>query len=413
MRLRTYSIQRNLPAFDLHWTLACSCLEFDFIRVVLAALGFRGKGAGRCGLNWHNVKSTSRSQTVLISTSYCWQYRWSARRSARMNPTMQKLHVKPGHSGCLWRQNRPKLSHFVLRAQGSSAEDKRDAIAERIAKARQYREPIKEETQNNNLNASLPQRQKQQQAKHNTDAPEKLLAFGDSQASKQEQQLFAAVQELQMSPATPNYVQENAAPDQLKPHPDAQQSQPQAASSAKTAAYSNIAQPQPAKSSSKEDMLAKLSQARAYKQEKQAKGGQAPEIVPVGAFKPDSATPQQSLSSGSVSSEPKDAFSATQRRKGPPDSNSNQESKTDGQPQEEHDFLGSAGQAAGYLQQAVKGKDASKGMRQETYSMLKEKEMRNQKVIPLPVPNPVHPDTQLCGHTAAAGSTHTTMLNSV
>lgn len=293
---------------------------------------------------------------------------------------MQKLHIKPGHAGCLWRQNRPKLSHFVLRAQSSSAEDKRDAIAERIAKARQYREPAKDQTKSDSLTASLTQPQKQQQAKLNTEAPEKLLAFGDSQASHQEQQLLAAVQEIQKSPAPLKPIEESAAPGQLSSDPAAQQLQPQAASSAKTAASSNTAQPQPAKALTKEDMLAKMSQARAYKQEKQVKGGKAPEIVPVESFNAESATPQQHPSSSSASSQPKDAFSATQRRTGPPDSDSNQASKTDGQPQVENDGIGSASQAAGFLQQAVKGKDASKGMRQETYSLLKEQQMRNQKV---------------------------------
>ncbi|KAL0029629.1 hypothetical protein WJX79_009355 [Trebouxia sp. C0005] len=48
--------------------------------------------------------------------------------------------------------------------------------------------------------------------------------------------------------------------------------------------------------------------------------------------------------------------------------------------QVENSGLGSASQVAGYLQQAVRGTDASKGMRMETYSVLKEQEMRKQKV---------------------------------
>ena len=253
-----------------------------------------------------------------------------------------------------------------MRAQGSSAEDKRDAIAERIAKARQYREPAKDQTQDLTREGSSTQSHKKQYAENGTTAPEKLLAYGDSQARQQEQQLLAAVQEIKKSPA-PSNTSEDLSP--VSSHSAAQSLATQATLPAQ-------AQAQPAKTLSKEDMLAKVSQARAYKQEKQTKGGGAPEIVHVHIVKSGSAPAHDQASP----SERKDSFSASQRRTAPDTADGNQADEPEEQPQVENEGIGSATQAAGFLQQAVKGKDASKGMRLETYSMLKEQEMKNQKV---------------------------------
>ena len=291
---------------------------------------------------------------------------------------MQQLNVKPGCAGCLWRQNRPRLCHFVVRAQGSGAEDKRDAIAERIAKARQYREPANNKTQALTREGSPTQPQQKQSAEDRTsasekllaygDASEKLLAYGDSQARQQEQQLLAAVQEIKKSPA-PSNTSEDLPPS--GPHSAAQPLGAQAQASAPA-----HAQAQPAKTLSKEDMLAKVSQAKAYKQEKQAKGGGVPEIVPVNDTKSESAPAQDQASPP----DRKHSFSASQRRTAPDVADGGQADGPEVQPQAENDGTGSATQAAGFLQQGVKGKDASKGMRLETYSMLKEQEMKNQKV---------------------------------
>ena len=120
-------------------------------------------------------------------------------------------------------------------------------------------------------------------------------------------------------------------------------------------------------------MLAKLNQAKAYKKEKAAKPEVTPEIVPV-----------QSTSTANKTQQPqdkdpqrKDAFSASQRaeKTGQPE-----ESDSDPGPVTHNGGQGSAGQAAGYLQQAIKAADSTKGMRMETYSMLKEQEKRSQKV---------------------------------
>ena len=273
---------------------------------------------------------------------------------------MQQLNVKPGCARCLWRQNQPRLCHFVVRAQGSTAEDKRDAIAERIAKARQYREPAQNKALHREGSPTQPQQK--QSAEDNTTAPEKLLAYGDSQARQQEQQLLAAVQEIKQAPAA-----SNADLSPIGSYSAAQPLDAQAQASAP-------AQAQPAKSLSKEDMLAKVSQARAYKQE--AKGGRTPEIVPVDVVKLESAPAKDQASPF----ERKDSFSASQRRTAPDAADGNQADTPEVQPQVENEGIGSATQAAGFLQQAVKGKDASKGMRLETYSMLKEQEMKSQKV---------------------------------
>ena len=281
---------------------------------------------------------------------------------------MQQLNVKPGCARCLWRQNRPKLCHFVVRAQGPSAEDKRGAIAERIAKARQYREFAKDQTQALTREGSATQPQKKQSAEDNPTVPENLLAYGDSQARQQEQQLLAAVQEIKESPAPSNTSQHKS--------PNGSRSAALLLGSQAQAGAPSHTQAQLAKTLSKEDMLAKVSQARAYKQEKQAKGGGAPEIVPVDVIKLESAPARDQASP----SERKDSFSASQRRTAPDAADGNQADRPEVQPQVENEGIGSATQAAGFLQQAVKGKDASKGMRLETYSMLKEQQMKNQKV---------------------------------
>lgn len=300
---------------------------------------------------------------------------------------MQALQVKPKYTRCLWRQARPKLSHFVLKAQASSAEEKRDAVAERIRKAKLYREPTSDQARQSKQQASLTQPATERSASASTDAPEQLKAFGDSQASQQAEQLFAAVQELQNKPqALSTADTDTASISQAQPQSAAsrgQSSPSSSASSKSTYAQQETDSPQtkqasqalPGKAMSKADMLAKISQAKAYKQEKQAKPGSTPEIIPLQSVTP-SQQPQQQQQ---ASNQPKDSFSATQRRSAQQEGNS-QADEPEEEAQVENEGLGSASQAAGYLQQAVKGTDASKGMRMETYSELKEQEMRNQKV---------------------------------
>lgn len=113
---------------------------------------------------------------------------------------MQSLHVKPNCKQFLWRRSRPKLSSFVLKAQASSAEDKRDAVAERIRKARLYQEPSNDQAQQPKQQASLTQPVTQRSVQTSTEAPENLSAFGDRQATQQAEQLHAAVQEIHQAP---------------------------------------------------------------------------------------------------------------------------------------------------------------------------------------------------------------------
>lgn len=273
---------------------------------------------------------------------------------------MQSLQVRPSCKACLWCQNPPKLSHFVLKAQASSAEDKRDAIAERIRKAREYREPIKGDVQPPVQRTGIKQPAIEQPMHSSKDVPDKLMVLGDHQASQQTEQLLAAVQELQQVPeaATPG------PPDPSMQASDQPQSKP-----------SETKQAAPGKTLSKADMQAKISQAKAYKQEKEAKPNTAPEIAPIQqvvvATQPDQAQ--------DTTHKAKDSFSATQRQPVQRQEESQADEPT-AEPRVENEGIGSATQAAGFLQQAVKGKDASKGMRMETYSVLKEQELRKQKV---------------------------------
>lgn len=124
-------------------------------------------------------------------------------------------------------------------------------------------------------------------------------------------------------------------------------------------------------------MLAKISQAKAYKQDKEAKPGITPNITPVQSAAA-AQQPQQQQQQQEITHQPRDSFSATQRRTATQEGD--QADAPAGEAQVENSGLGSASQAAGYLQQAVKGTDASKGMSMETYSVLKEQEMRKQKV---------------------------------
>lgn len=265
---------------------------------------------------------------------------------------MQSLHVKPSCKQFLWRKSRPKLSSFVLQAQASSAEDKRDALAERIRKARLYRGPSIDQAQQPKQQASLTQPMVQRSMQTSAEAePENLSAFGDNQATQQAEQLLAAIQEVRQPPKATG--------------PDA----------ASTGSAASNTQSKPSKVLSKADMLAKISQAKAYKQDKEAKPGIIPPIMPAQSTE---AAQQQHKQDQQAAYQPKDSFSATQRRP------ARQEANEPGAPVEEaqveNSGLGSASQAAGYLQQAVQGTDASKGMRMETYSVLKEQEMRKQKV---------------------------------
>ena len=114
---------------------------------------------------------------------------------------MQSLHVKPSCKQFLWRKSRPKVSSFVLQAQASSAEDKRDALAERIRKARLYREPSIDQAQQPKQQASLTQPMVQRSMQTSAEAePENLSAFGDNQATQQAEQLLAAIQEVRQPP---------------------------------------------------------------------------------------------------------------------------------------------------------------------------------------------------------------------
>lgn len=279
---------------------------------------------------------------------------------------MQSLQVKPSCRQCLWRRTRPKRTYFVSRAQASGAEDKRDAAAERIRQARQYRDPGDPPASTSGRQASGVQPTTQKSAQASTKAPQTMDAYGDSQASQQTEQLLAAVQEIQQT--------HKASGPYSTPTDPSMQAAGQPA--AETSGAQSPSQTRPPQTLSKADMLAKISQAKAYKQDKEAKPGITPNITPVQSAAAAQQQPQQQQQE--IANQPKDSFSATQRRTAAQEGD--QAAAPAGEAQVENSGLGSASQAAGYLQQAVKGTDASKGMSMETYSVLKEQEMRKQKV---------------------------------
>ena len=110
---------------------------------------------------------------------------------------MQNLQVKPSCRHCLWRRVQPKRSNFISRAQASGAEDKRDAAAERIRQAKQYRDPSDPQASTSGRQASGVQPPAQSSAHTSTKPLQTMESYGDSQASQQAEQLLAAVQEIQ------------------------------------------------------------------------------------------------------------------------------------------------------------------------------------------------------------------------
>ena len=124
-------------------------------------------------------------------------------------------------------------------------------------------------------------------------------------------------------------------------------------------------------------MLAKLAQAKAYKQDKSKQGG-APVILE---------TQSASHKPSQAPSQPKDSFSSTQRTSvqlASPGA-SDQRPTDQQQPENQTGFegRGSAAQPARFLEQVMqKQSEDSKKMSAEAYSLLKEQQKRNQKVSP-------------------------------
>lgn len=298
---------------------------------------------------------------------------------------------------CWFRQSRPRLARFGCQSQQSKPQKRPSAIGQQNTEDGQ---PARRSTGGLPGSSSFQKASLTRPAGSDTSreaAPEKLLAYGDSQASAQADQLLAAVNDIRQTAQ-----RAASSPAQGAIRQETKAVQPGAAVNTDVQATtqdanvvdqgSRTAPSQPSKSLSKAQMLAKLAQAKAYKQDKN-KGSSAPAVQ-------DSSSPPAEASSQAVApvqpknsvtaAQPRDSFSATQRSTERSAASLDTRQDPVGV-QEETDSTGSAVQPARFLQQAMQQQsDASKTMSPEAYSLLKEQQRRNQKVSPQPQDCPLH-----------------------
>lgn len=290
------------------------------------------------------------------------------------------LHTRPCCKSCWFRQSRPRLSRRVPKAYTRKSENK-------CSDTRRHSGKVKADSQKADAepassakgpsasltSPSLTQVSQQSEA-------DRLVAYGDSQASAEENQLLAALKEIRQSAqaADSSSMSVQGAQQQNTPPPKqaAAGSGPQAGQPSGSSHQSTAAGPtKPSKALSKADMLAKLAQAKAYKQDTNKKGG-APAIVDT------KAVTQQAVELPQASAQRRDSFSSTQRRPqepSAPEDNSAAQQNSEGADGDNR--TGSAAQPARFLQQAMQQQsEDSKNMSEEAYSLLKETQKRSQKV---------------------------------
>ena len=332
---------------------------------------------------------------------------------------MHAFEAPPCCKRCWFRQSRPRLARTLCQAQQSKPQNRPSTAAQQNPKEAQ---PV------GRSRGGLPGSSSSQEASltrpAGSDLPleavsERLVAYGDSHASAQADQLLAAVNDIRQTaqqgasstaqgaiPQETAAVQPGAAANTVAQartqHAKVSDQEPQTASS------------QANKSLSKAQMLAKLAQAKAYKQDKN-KGSSVPAIQdsssPPAEASSQARAPVQSKDSVSIT-QPRDSFSATQRSTENSEASSESPQDLAGVP-EGTDSTGSAVQPARFLQQAMQQQsDASKTMSPEAYSLLREQQRRNQKVRPQPQAQPCRAlhlparENGLC----TAGAAHCAML---
>ena len=111
---------------------------------------------------------------------------------------MQTLQVQPSCKACLWRQARPKPSHYVLRAEASGAEHQQSAMADRFREDKMYKErSIQAQREQPSQTAEKLQ---SSSIKSTTKPSDQLASYGDNVTAQQEEQLMTALEEVQQSP---------------------------------------------------------------------------------------------------------------------------------------------------------------------------------------------------------------------
>lgn len=289
------------------------------------------------------------------------------------------LHTRPCCKSCWFRQSRPRLSRRVPKAYTRKSENKcSDARRSGKVKADSQKADAEPESSAKGPSASLTS-PSLTQASQQSEA-DRLVAYGDSQASAEENQLLAALREIRQtaqaadssSMSVQDAQQQNTPPPkQATAGSGPQAGQPSGSSSQNTAAGLT----KPGKALSKADMLAKLAQAKAYKQDTNEKGG-APAIIDT------KAVTQQAVELPQASAQQKDSFSSTQRRlQEPTATEDTSAAQQNSEGADGDNRTGSAVEPARFLQQAMQQQsEDSKNMSEEAYSLLKETQKRSQKV---------------------------------
>ena len=291
---------------------------------------------------------------------------------------LQMLHTRPCCNSCWFRQSRPRLSRPVPKAytreSGNRCSDTRRHCGK--VKADSQKADAKPASSAKGPSASLTS-PSLTQASQQSEA-DRLVAYGDSQASAEENQLLAALKEIRQSAqaADSSSMSVQGAQQQNAPPPKQATAGPQAGQPSGSSSQNTAAAPtKPSKALSKADMLAKLAQAKAYKQDTNKKGG-APAIADT------KAVTQQAVELPQASAQRKDSFSSTQRRPQEPSaSEDNSAAQQNSEGADGDNRTGSAAEPARFLQQAMQQQsEDSKNMSEEAYSLLKETQKRSQKV---------------------------------
>lgn len=279
---------------------------------------------------------------------------------------------------CRFRQTRPRLSRRVARVQASKFARTKQHSKAISADGRDAHVDTASSAKSTGPSLTSPHVVK---ASQETEA-ERLTAYSDSQASVGTEGLLSAVNEIRQAAQSNNSsTTAQDAEQQQKPavSPQAALESSSGASQVASSSTGPAQGPGPPKTAlSKADMLAKLAQAKAYKQDKGKQGG-VPAVVDTKSIVQQPADPLHEPL------QPTDSFSSTQRRPQQPqvsvtDTQDPADQQSSGS-EEQAAGVGSAAQPARFLEQAMqKQSEDSKNMSEEAYSLLKEKQKRSQKV---------------------------------
>ena len=111
---------------------------------------------------------------------------------------MQTLQVKPHCKACLWRQARPKPSHFVLKDEASGAGNQPSAMADHFRKAKKYKDSSVQAQREQPFETA--EKARSAFLRSNAQPSDQLASYGDNVTAQQEEELKTALEEVQQSP---------------------------------------------------------------------------------------------------------------------------------------------------------------------------------------------------------------------